>query len=58
MYKLPSPDGGLEAYYADDFNSLEAETQRSYDPRGLYASVDSTTLTQRSSSNFLHRWGL
>jgi hypothetical protein len=31
-HTLPSPDGGLEAYYADDFDSFEAGTQRTDDP--------------------------
>jgi hypothetical protein len=31
-YKLPSPDGGLDVYYANDFDSPEVETQRSDDP--------------------------
>jgi hypothetical protein len=46
-YKLPSPNGGLKAHYADDFDCLEAETQRSDDPMAYVLGVDRTTLMQR-----------
>jgi hypothetical protein len=46
-YKLPSPDGGLKAYYDDDFDSFKAETQRSDDPMASVLGVDRTTLMQR-----------
>jgi hypothetical protein len=31
-YTLPSPDGGLGAFYADDFDSLEGEIQCTDEP--------------------------
>jgi hypothetical protein len=47
LHDVTSPDGGLEVYHVDDFDSLEAETQRSDDPMAYIPDVVSTTLTQR-----------
>jgi hypothetical protein len=46
-YRLPSPDGGLDAYYADDFAFLESETQRSDEPTAYMPDVDWTTHLKR-----------
>lgn len=46
-YKVPSPNVGLDVYYADDFDFFEAETQRSDDPMTYMPDVDWATLMQR-----------
>jgi hypothetical protein len=43
-YKVPSPDGGLDAYNDDDFDSLKAETQRSDDFIYHITDIDWTAL--------------